>query len=257
MALLELKNVHLEFAIFGHRSIRKHLFSRYTGGSITVEEDNVRTGHHIIRALDDVSLTLKSGDRLGIVGHNGAGKTTILKVMAGVYPPTSGTVRIEGRVSPMFNTSLGMDPEDTGYENICTMGLHLGMSPADIREKTPQIAEFCELGEFLELPVRVYSAGMVTRLAFAIATSIQPEILILDEGIGAGDARFAEKVTRRTNELIESSTILILATHSLDMIRSMCNKAMLLERGKLLAFGDVAPVLATYDQMVRDSLLTV
>jgi ABC-type polysaccharide/polyol phosphate transport system ATPase subunit len=186
---------------------------------------------------------------LGIIGHNGAGKSTLLRVLAGVYVPTSGRVTIEGRVSALFNTSPGLDSDDTGFENIVTCGLFLGMSRADIRAKTPEIAEFTELGDYLNLPVRTYSAGMITRLAFAIATSIDPEILVLDEGLSAGDARFAEHAEQRVDELVKRSSILIIASHAEGLIRSMCNRAMLLESGRVVTIGEVDEVIETYERL--------
>ena len=199
-----------------------------------------------MRALHNVSLKLGHGDRLGILGHNGAGKSTLLRVMAGVYVPAAGRVIIDGRVSPLFNTSPGLDIDDTGYENIVTCGMLLGMTLNEIRVKTPEIAEFTELGDYLNLPVRTYSTGMVTRLGFAIATSIHPEILLLDEGLGAGDARFAEHAKRRIDALIERSSILVLASHSEALIRSMCNRAMLLDGGRIAMLGGVDDVIERY-----------
>jgi homopolymeric O-antigen transport system ATP-binding protein len=184
-----------------------------------------------------------------MLGHNGAGKSTLLRVLGGVYVPSSGRVVVEGRVSPLFNTAPGLDMDDTGYENIMTCGLFLGMSRAEVIAKTPEIAEFTELGDYLNLPVRTYSSGMLTRLAFAIATTIDPEILLLDEGLGAGDARFAERAKRRVDNLIERSHILVLASHSEDLIRSMCNRAVLLDAGHVCAAGDVDEVIETYRKM--------
>jgi ABC-type polysaccharide/polyol phosphate transport system ATPase subunit len=199
-----------------------------------------------VRALESVSLKLGHGDRLGILGHNGAGKSTLLRVLAGVYAPTSGRASIEGRISALFNTSPGLDADDTGYENIFTCGLFLGMSREEITSKAPEIAEFTELGDYLNLPVRTYSTGMLTRLGFAIATAIQPEILLLDEGLSAGDARFAEQAKRRVDSLVERSSVLVIASHSEAMIRSMCNRALLLEAGRVAALGDVDDVIETY-----------
>jgi ABC-type polysaccharide/polyol phosphate transport system ATPase subunit len=200
----------------------------------------------VVRALDQVSLKLGHGDRLGILGHNGAGKSTLLRVLAGVYEPAAGRVAIEGRVSPLFNSSPGLDLDDTGHENIITCGLLLGMSHAGIVAKAPEIAEFSELGEYLDLPVRMYSTGMLTRLCFAIATAIDPEILLLDEGLGAGDARFAERAQRRLDGLIERSSIMALASHSEGLIRSLCNRALLLESGRVAALGEVDEVIEAY-----------
>lgn len=193
-----------------------------------------------------MSLKLGHGDRLGILGHNGAGKSTLLRVLAGVYVPSAGRVAIEGRLSPLFNSSPGLDADDTGYENIVTCGTLLGMSRADILNQAREIAEFSELGDYLNLPVRAYSTGMLTRLCFAIATAIDPEILLLDEGLGAGDARFADRAQRRLNELFERASILVIASHSEELIRSTCNRALLLESGCVAAMGGVDDVIEAY-----------
>ena len=166
-----------------------------------------------------------------------------------MYVPTSGRVTIEGRVSALFNTSPGLDSDDTGFENIVTCGLFLGMSRSEIRAKTAEIAEFTELGDYLNLPVRTYSAGMITRLGFAIATSIDPEILVLDEGLSAGDARFAEHAERLVGDLVKRSSILVIASHAEGLIRSMCNRAMLLESGRVVAIGEVDEVIETYERL--------
>ena len=197
-----------------------------------------------------MSLKLGHGDRLGILGHNGAGKSTLLRVMAGVYVPTTGRVIIDGSVSPLFNSSPGLDIDDTGYENILTCGMLLGMTREEVTRKTPEIADFTELGDYLNLPVRAYSTGMVTRLGFAIATAIDPEILLLDEGLAAGDARFAEHANRRIDALVERSSILVLASHSEALIRAMCNRAMLLDGGRNVVLGGVDDVIEVYRQRI-------
>ena len=208
----------------------------------------------MIRALQDINLSLKKGDRLGIIGHNGAGKTTLLKAMAGVHPPARGTIKSTGKISPMFNTSLGMDPEDTGYENINNMGLFYGLDSSEIEKRLPEIEDFCELGSYLHLPVHTYSAGMVVRLTFAVATCVEPEILLLDEGLGAGDARFTERAKQRVDKLIEQSSLLVVASHSTSWINTLCNKALLLDQGKQILLGDVEEVLDLYEHFVKDTL---
>jgi ABC-type polysaccharide/polyol phosphate transport system ATPase subunit len=197
-------------------------------------------------ALADVSLAIPAGKVVALVGHNGAGKSTLLRVLAGVYEPTSGRITMSGSVSPLFNASPGLDPEDTGYENIMTCGLFLGMTRDEIVRKTPDIEQFSELGEYLSLPCKTYSTGMLTRLGFAIATAIDPEILILDEGLGAGDARFAERAGHRINSLVERASIMVLASHANSLIKSMCTKAVLMDGGCVRAFGPVAEVLEAY-----------
>jgi ABC-type polysaccharide/polyol phosphate transport system ATPase subunit len=241
-------NLTIDFPIYGssHRSLRQTLFAR-TGGLIRHE----RTGRQqrvVVRALDDVSFTLRNGDRLGLIGHNGAGKSTLLKVIAGVYTPDAGSIHIEGRVSPLFNSAPGLDADDNGYENIKTCGMFLGMSSEEIDRKLLDIVDFCELGEYLDLPVRTYSTGMVARLGFAIATAIEPDILLLDEGLGAGDARFAARAEARMQSLIQRTRILVLASHSDALIKSMCNRAILLEKGRLIAIGSVEEIISRYHQ---------
>ncbi|MBI4694015.1 MAG: ABC transporter ATP-binding protein [Gammaproteobacteria bacterium] len=247
MVSLVLDNATVDFPIYGAQKSFRSALRSATGGLIKREGRNQE--RVVVRALDNVSLNFREGDRVGFIGHNGAGKSTLLRVCAGVYEPTQGSVKIEGNVSPLFNMSPGLDPEDTGYENIVNCGLFLGMSWEEIDRKTPDIVEFSELGEYLNLPVRTYSAGMMTRLGFAIATAIDPEILILDEGLGAGDARFADKAKRRVDSLIARASILILASHSDALIQAMCNKAILLQSGSVVKSGTVEEVLDAYKQV--------
>jgi ABC-type polysaccharide/polyol phosphate transport system ATPase subunit len=246
MVSITLKDVIVDFPIYGSvRSVRTEVFAK-AGGLIS--KDPSRGARVSVRALDNVSLAIDHGDRVGLIGHNGAGKSTLLQVMAGVYKPVSGELKVEGSVSPLFNTSPGLIEHDTGYENIVTCGLFLGMTGNEIREKTADIAAFSELGEYLDLPVRTYSTGMVLRLGFAIATALDPEILLLDEGLGAGDARFAERASKRLDSLIERSSIMVLASHSNDLIRSLCNKAVVMEQGRVTSFGDVDEVVSVYSE---------
>jgi ABC-type polysaccharide/polyol phosphate transport system ATPase subunit len=245
VASILLEEVTIDFPIYGSvKSFRTELFAQVTGGLI--RREGRRKNRVTVRALENVCLKLGDGDRLGILGHNGAGKSTMLRALAGVYVPTSGRVTIDGRVSALFNTTPGLDMDDTGYENVVTCGLFLGMSRDEIASKTPEIAEFTELGDYLDLPVRTYSSGMLTRLGFAIATAIDPEILILDEGLGAGDARFAERAARRLDRMIDRSNILVVASHSEALIRSMCNRAVLLDGGRQVMAGSVEDVIQTY-----------
>lgn len=256
MAEIVLNNVVAEFPVYGTQpSFRNALFGRVVGGVLR------RQNHHgkgiVVRALDHVSLTVHHGDQLGIIGHNGAGKSTLLRVFAGIYEPSQGTINIEGRVSPLFSTSPGLDPDDTGYENIVTCGLLLGMSRDEIERKLPEIEAFSELNDYLALPARTYSTGMLVRLGFAIATAIDPEILLLDEELGAGDARFAANAAKRVEGLIERSSIVVLASQSVELIRRICNRAILLDHGRVIADGPTRDILEIHNQMNKDGPASV
>jgi ABC-type polysaccharide/polyol phosphate transport system ATPase subunit len=245
MASIFLNDVTLDFPVYGtQRSFRSELLNKATGGFIRRDKDGVT-----VTALQRLSMSIEHGDRLGLIGHNGAGKSTLLKVLAGIYAPTSGNVAINGSVSSLFNISPGLDPDDTGYETIINCGMFLGMSREEIARKKSDIEQFCELGEFLSLPVRTYSSGMMVRLSFAIATAIDPEILLLDEGLGAGDARFAQRARKRVDALVDRSSILVMASHSDDLIRTMCNKAALLHGGQIIEFGNVDDVIRRYAEL--------
>ena len=250
---LSLDNVGVDFPIFGSKkNLRLSLLAGVTGGRLSqrINDSNV-----VVKALDGVSLELKSGDRVGLIGHNGAGKTTLLRVMAGAYHPTSGRMYVEGRLTPLLNLTPGMELEDTGYDNIVTVGMLLGMSRDYITSKAAEIAEFSELGDYIQLPVRTYSTGMQARLAFSIATSVEPGILLLDEGIAAADAAFSEKASRRVKDLTDRTEILVLASHSDALIEQMCDRAALMHHGKLVEFGNIKSVRATYQKLVQDGLV--
>jgi len=238
-----LENVTVDFPIYGSgQSLRKTLLARLQKRGAANESQH----RVVVRALENVSFELKDGDRVALIGHNGAGKSTLLKVLAGVYAPTHGSICIDGRISPLFTAAPGLDPDDTGYENIKTCGMFLGMSPSQIEARTADIAEFSELGDYLHLPVRTYSVGMLTRLGFAIATSIDPGMLLLDEGLGAGDARFAERAENRLRSLMARSSILVLASHSDQKIKAMCNVGLMLEKGHLIAMGALDQIMDLY-----------
>ncbi len=236
MAAISINDVSVSFPIYssGSRSLKKAVIAASTGGRIGQDERHV-----VIQALANVSLEIGHGDRVALLGHNGAGKTTLLRVMAGIFEPITGAIVVEGRITPLFDIQLGIDPESTGYENIVLRGLYLGLSRAEALAKMDSVAEFTELGEFLKFPVRTYSAGMQARLAFAMATSVEPEILLLDEGIGAGDAAFVEKAAKRLDSFIERAGILVLASHAPTLVRRLCNKAIVMEHGRVVWTGDV------------------
>ena len=250
MTRMVLDRVGIDFPIFGSaKNLRLSLLSGVTGGRILPK--GMQKGIVLIKALEEVSLELRSGDRIALIGHNGAGKSTLLRVMAGIYYPTYGRMHVEGRLTPLLNVSPGIEVEDTGYENILTVGMLLGMSFDEITAKAPEIIEFSELGDYIHIPVRTYSSGMQARLAFSIATALDPGILLLDEGIGAADARFADKAGERIRQMMERTDILVLASHSDALVESMCDKAALMHHGRLLEMGPVASVQRAYRKVVE------
>ncbi|WP_079418650.1 ABC transporter ATP-binding protein [Thiomonas intermedia] len=248
-ASITLQNVHLDLPIFdvSGQSLKKRVLRM--GRRNRIAEDN--TGVVVVRAIDDLSLKLESGDRLGLIGHNGAGKSTLLRVMAGIYPPSSGTVDVQGKSVPLLDIALGMDDQSTGRQNIRLRGLLLGMTDAEIKRKTEDIAEFTELGDYLDLPLRTYSSGMRVRLAFAISTAVEADILLLDEVLGVGDASFQDKANKRLQDLHARAEIVVLAIHNSDAIRKTCNKVLWMERGKVKMFGEVDEVVSQYDQVMH------
>jgi ABC-type polysaccharide/polyol phosphate transport system ATPase subunit len=234
---IELRNVVLDYPVYeiDSRSLRHTMLSATTGGRLRSDEQRVT----VIRALDGLDLSIGPGERIGLYGHNGAGKTTLLRVMAGIFQPTGGTVRVEGRISPMFDPMVGINSEFTGYDNIALRCMLLGLSDEQIGLLTPRIAEFSELGDYLHLPVRTYSTGMCSRLAFSIATSIEPEILLLDEWLGVADKAFLEKAKRRMHDFIARSSILVLASHSVPLLRDVCTKVITIEHGRIIAVEEL------------------
>jgi ABC-type polysaccharide/polyol phosphate transport system ATPase subunit len=241
---VSLENVSVSFPIYhgGSRSLKKSLLFRGTGGHLASDAN-----HRImVEALRNVSLRCSAGDRVALVGSNGAGKTTLLRVIAGIYEPTAGTVTTRGRISPMFDVGLGIDGEVSGYDNIRLRGLILGLSAGEIEVRMEDIAEFTELGDYLDIPVRTYSTGMLTRLTFAVATCFSPEILLMDEWIVAGDASFLAKAQHRVESFIEKASIMLLASHSLEICRQWCNKAIWIERGEIRMSGEIESVLADF-----------
>lgn len=246
MASIALRDVSVEFPIYqgSSRSLKKALLRAGTGGGIARDAAN----RVCVKALNNISLDIEHGDRVGIVGSNGAGKTTLLRVLAGVYEPTFGMVETEGHVAPLFDVGLGLNPDATGHDNIYLRGLYMGLPPKVIRSHIAEIAEFSELGDYLSMPVRTYSAGMTLRLAFGAATCIDPEILLMDEWLLAGDAHFLDKARRRLEAFVSRSSILVLASHSEVILREWCNKAIFLKRGRVEAFGPLDDVFALYNQ---------
>ena len=203
-----------------------------------------------VNALRDINLDLQDGDRLGIIGHNGAGKSTLLKLMAGVYPPTNGKRLVEGSISSLFDIALGFESDASGWDNIRYRGYLQGETPSTIAKKLMEIAEFSELGKFLDMPVRYYSAGMMIRLAFSIASSIEPEILLIDEVLAAGDLSFQNKAKKRMKELMSQARLMVLISHDLDSMPTMCSKVAWLDHGRLASIGPALKVVEEYRQSV-------
>lgn len=202
-------------------------------------------------ALKDVSLTIKKGDRVGILGFNGAGKSTLLKVIAGVFKPTEGTVEKHGKIAPLLELGAGFEKQYTGKENIYLYGAMLGYSKQFIDEKYDEIVEFSELGEFIDVPVQNYSSGMKSRLGFSIATVVSPKILILDEVLSVGDAKFRKKSEKKVMSMFDSGVTVLFVSHSLEQVKRICDKAMILDHGRLVAFGGIDEIAPKYEKMIE------
>jgi ABC-type polysaccharide/polyol phosphate transport system ATPase subunit len=243
VAKIELTNVAVEYPVphLQNRSFIGAVKKMAVGGLI--RNDKVLR----IRALDNVTITLRDGDRLGLLGRNGAGKTTMLKTMAAILPPTEGRVRIEGRISPLISMMLGLDSEASGYDNIRIRGRLMGYSDAEIDEAIPDIATFTELNHYLDLPLKTYSSGMRMRLTFAASTAFRPEVLLLDEWLGTGDIEFRDKAARRLRSIIDQAGVFVFASHSRDLHERVSNKGAVLENGQLLFVGDIQDAFAFQD----------
>lgn len=244
MVSIALRDVAVEFPVYNAagRSLKNQMLDVATGGAIARRRD----GHVIVRGLDGISLSLTEGDRLGLLGHNGAGKTTLLRVLSGIYAPTRGTADICGECVSLINIALGIDPEATGKENIRLRAAIMGMSPVELRERYDEIAEFSGLGDFLEMPFRTYSSGMQLRLAFATSTAIRPEILVMDEWLSTGDEDFKDRANKRLRDIVDSTKILILASHSRELLLNNCNRVIWLEHGKIRMDGPAGDVIQQY-----------
>lgn len=235
---IELNGVTLEYPIYSVKaqSLRNAVMNIAVGGKLLKDGKDIV----YVKALDNVSFKIDEGDRLGIIGHNGSGKTTLLKVLAGVYEPTKGRISVHGRISSMVDISLGVDWNLTGTENIINMARRRGFTTKEILKRIPEIVEFSDLGSFIDLPFKTYSAGMAARLVFAVATCFEPDILLLDEWIGAGDAAFFDKAEAKMNDILQKSRVMVLATHNFSLVEKVCNKVVVLNSGRQEYFGDVS-----------------
>jgi lipopolysaccharide transport system ATP-binding protein len=242
-ARIEIEGVSVSFPLYhgSARSLKKTMAAAATGRLGQDQQHRM-----VVRALNDVGFTLRQGERLGLVGSNGAGKTTLLRTLAGIYEPVAGRVSVHGSINALLDTSLGMNIDMNGRENIMLRGLFNGLPKSMLPDLEREVAAFAELGDFLELPVRTYSAGMVIRLGFALATAIRPQILLMDEWFLAGDASFMEKARHRLEELVRGADILVLSTHSLDIVRTWCTRVIWLEQGVIRADGPADAVLDQY-----------
>lgn len=207
-------------------------------------------GTRLFRAVNGVSFTVNEGDRLGIIGLNGSGKSTLLKIMAGILQPTAGTIQVDGTVQPLIEIGAGFNPEFSGRENIYLNGYMLGFSKRQVREKEQEIIDFAELGEFIEIPVKYYSSGMAVRLAFTIATMIEPEILLFDEMLGAGDAQFIEKAKARMRKILDQAKMIVLVSHDLGLIKSLCKTCLVMSHGKVVFAGSPEDAIGYYQENI-------
>ena len=232
MAYIKGEKICVDYPIFNapHRSLKKNLLRVATGGRISREAGKGVT----VRALDGIDLDIREGDRVGLTGHNGSGKSTLLRVLAGVYEPTEGSLDVQGRVASLLDISIGMDFEASGLENIFLRGLLLGLSKTEVEKKLEEITSFSELGEYIDMPVRTYSSGMVMRLAFSIATSIEADILLMDEWLSVGDADFVKKAEDRMRSLVYRTPILVMASHSKEILQDVCTRVMRLDSGRII-----------------------
>lgn len=235
MSRVKLENVTLEYPVFdaSSRSLKNTLIGS-VGGSYSSRNQTV-----YINALTDINLDLRNGDRMALIGDNGAGKSTLLKVLAGVLHPQKGSIKIEGVRSSLTDVTMGMDLDSTGRENIILRAVFLGLKTSEAKKFTEDIANFTELGGYLDLPLRVYSTGMLLRLGFAVSTILRPEVLILDEMLSAGDQKFAAKSEERLKSYMENLEILILASHNPNILRQHCNKAIVMRSGRIVFEGNL------------------
>ena len=245
MVALICQDLDINFPLYrgGSRSLKKFLVSKSSGGRFARDGADILT----VKALSNINLELKRGDRLGVVGPNGAGKTTLLKVLAGIYAPSRGELISEGRITALLTTTMGINPDATGRENIILRGIFMDVRPKVMERYIDDVAEFSGLGDFLDLPVKTYSSGMLVRLCLAASTCFAPEIVLMDEWLSAGDAAFLVKAQKRLSSYVDNSSILVLASHSLPIIREWCNRGIYLCEGKIVFEGTVDEAIECYE----------
>lgn len=239
-----LDNVTVDFPIYSanSRSLKNSLIRTATGGQLNSND----RGRITVRALENLSFSLKEGDRLGLIGHNGAGKSTLLRVLSGIYEPTGGSKIVKGNIGSLIDLSLGIDPEATGRENIYLRAGLLGFTRTQINQQIDELIDFSELGNFVDMPLHTYSTGMNLRLTFSISTLMRPDIILMDEWLSVGDENFKKKAEQRMNDLIKSIKVLVVASHSRDLIMNTCNRVLWLEHGKIRMDGDTHSVTQAY-----------
>ncbi|GAB0120179.1 ABC transporter ATP-binding protein [Acidisoma sp. 7E03] len=245
VARIDVRELRIDFPLYHgqSRSLKRSILERATGRRRLQENEKHR---FVVEALRAISFTLKPGERLGLVGHNGAGKTTLLRAMAGVYEPVSGSVRIQGSLNALLDPNQGMNPELTGRENVVLRGCYHDMDHAAVEAMQEDVRSFAELGDFFDLPVRIYSSGMIVRLAFAMATAIRPQVLLMDEWFLAGDASFREKARERLESMVLGADILVLSTHLNDVVRAWCTRVIWLEDGWVRMDGATDAVIDAF-----------
>lgn len=234
-------NLHYAASAFKERSLKALLAHPFRRSGAPVVRD--------IHALKQIDLDIRGGERVGLLGHNGAGKSSLLKMIAGLYPLSSGTRQVHGRIRSLFDLSLGFEPDASGRENILYRGLLMGLTPAFMRAREAEIVAFADLGEFIDYPIKTYSAGMQVRLAFAISTLVGGEVLLLDEVIGAGDASFMAKAKQRIAELVETAEILILASHDRTALANLCRRGLVLHQGEIAFDGPIDDAIDAYHRI--------
>lgn len=265
-SFIKLEHLSIDFPLFQleSRSLKKTLFSKAGKMIGSQQRQHQRTGAEIattknndivVQALRDINLSIKAGERVGLIGHNGAGKSTLLRAITGIYEPNSGHISSEGSIEALLSTNAGMNPLLSGRENIYLRGKRLGLSNKKIQELEKDVEEFAELNEFMELPIKIYSSGMVMRLGFGLSTSIIPNILLMDEWFMAGDSNFQEKAKKRLVNIVNKSEIVVLTTHSLPILQQWCNRIIWLKAGQIVADGSTEEILTEYKHAMEADTL--